>query len=79
MKGCDFYFHLYKVFLGDFNGDRNLDLLCKNFETGQGRTVALADGSAGFRVQKLLIHFAKLSPVTRTHSVKFKFSFFYQN
>ena len=30
--------------MGDFNGDRNVDLLCKNSESGQGRTVALSDG-----------------------------------
>ena len=28
-----------------------MDLLCKNSELGQGRTVALSDGSAGFKVR----------------------------
>ena len=37
--------------MGDFDGDRNMDLLCKNSESGQGRTVALSDGSAGFKVR----------------------------
>ena len=47
-----FIFFVVQVFVGDFNGDKNLDLLCKNSESGQGRTVALSDGSAGFKVRQ---------------------------
>ena len=51
--------------MGDFNGDKNVDLLCKNSESGQGRTVALSDGSAGFKVRKCKFTTMKLLQFNR--------------
>ena len=43
-----YIFALLQVIVGDFNGDKKADILCRK-TNGEGREVALSDG-VGFRV-----------------------------